>query len=686
MRALVLVSLAVALAFVGLMLYATDGHFVAQIADLHVVCQYAKAMAEGHPFRYNAGEAPTSGATSVLHTAILALGHALGARGEGLIALAILLGAAFYGASVLLARRVGARLGGEREGLLAGGLVALGGPVVWAFLYGSDIALFLFLALLVFERWLAFWAGGRARGFAVAGTLLALARPEGLLVAVGLGAAAMRRPAPQRERALAWAPAAAGLALLLFLRAATGQWLGTSVADKALVPNFGPVESLAVAAKYGVDVLRGLLLGFYPAEAPIGFSQGQAPFGFPPLGLLFVLLAAARPPAGLAFPVRVWLVLVGALFALVGPNVFMGIHFNRYLLWAFPGLLALAAVGLGVATRLVAREDEGLERTLFRLGAGLFLVLGLLSTARFAATYAEMAGETWRREIPAAEWIRDNLPPGVGIANVATSIEYLSGHRNLNLHGVTSPGFVGNRTLEKEAGLLESLHRLPKAERPPYLLLTRSVYEGSALLPRLTEGPPLYSTASLGDDLLLFRARWDLVDREGQVYLPETRAAVAGLVEVDRLNVCDTVDERKHAYTYSSGRGGLLLGGTAWIDTYRLPEGDVEVADAGRAILGRESFRARTRGGRDLVVVLRSNGSIEARAMRAQGPLMAPLVIDEAGLLVRAGQRTVLRLALPNRPGWNEHVFRLAAEVVSEGQTELQLSGRYASFHYWFYQ
>jgi len=147
-RALVLVSLAVALAFVGLMLYATDGHFVAQIADLHVVCQYAKAMAEGHPFRYNAGEAPTSGATSVLHTAILALGHALGARGEGLIALAILLGAAFYGASVLLARRVGARLGGEREGLLAGGLVALGGPVVWAFLYGSDIALFLGLIYL----------------------------------------------------------------------------------------------------------------------------------------------------------------------------------------------------------------------------------------------------------------------------------------------------------------------------------------------------------------------------------------------------------------------------------------------------------------------------------------------------------------------------------------------------------
>jgi len=68
-----------------------------------------------------------------------------------------------------------------------------------------------------------------------------------------------------------------------------------------------------------------------------------------------------------------------------------------------------------------------------------------------------------------------------------------------------------------------------------------------------------------------------------------------------------------------------------------------------------------------------------------RGPVN-PSMNDEAGLLVRARERTVLRLALPNRPGWNEHVFRLAAEVVSEGQTELQLSGRYASFHYWFYQ
>ena len=180
------------------------------------------------------------------------------------------------------------RLAGEREGLLAGGLVALGGPVVWGYLYGSDIALFLFLALLLLDRWLAWWSGGSATGLAVAGTLVALARPEGLPIAVVLGAASLGRPAPaspRRERLLPWLPVAAGLLVLALQRALTGSWLSTSVGEKSLLPNYGPVETVAVASKYGVDVLRGLLLGLYPSEVPDRLLAGTG-------GLL---LPAARP-------------------------------------------------------------------------------------------------------------------------------------------------------------------------------------------------------------------------------------------------------------------------------------------------------------------------------------------------------------------------------------------------------
>ena len=54
--------------------------------------------------------------------------------------------------------------------------------------------------------------------------------------------------------------------------------------------------------------------------------------------------------------------------------------------------------------------------------------------------------------------------------------------------------------------------------------------------------------------------------------------------------------------------------------------------------------------------------------------------------MVQAGGREVARLALRNAPGWNEHLFRVPAEAVGEGFTSLELRGRYAAFHYWFYQ
>ena len=685
---LVVLGLVVILIFAGFMLAATNGHFVPQVVDLYVVCQYARAMAEGHPFHYNPGEPASTGATSVLHTAILALAHALGARGEGLVALAVGAGAALYLGSLIVARRIGLLLGGEREGRLAAVLVALGGPVVWGFLYGSDIALFMFLALWLFERWLRAWRSGDWSGFAVAGSLLALARPEGLPIGLLLGLASLGAGAAGRSRPgwRAWPPAVMGFLLLVLQRWLTGFWLGTSVTDKSLLANYTLSDALALVAEYAVDIIRGLLLGFYPSQSPLGFARGWAPFFFPPLALFLILLAGAQLPEPLRRPVRMWLAMVAIVFAIVGPNVFMGVHFNRYLMWAFPTLLVLTAVGLGLATRLLARGDATLDSTLFHTAAGLFILLGLFSTLRFGALYGEMAGEVYRRDVTTAEWITHNLPPGVAMANVATSIEYLTGHRNTNLHGVTSPAFFGNHTAEREAGVFEALGRLPVSERPPYLITTSSFQEGSALMRELVAGPPLHQSFTLGDELLIFRMRYDFVGKNGRIFLPETLRAVGDLKETDRLNICDSRDEADHGYRFSSHLGNIRLHGTVRIDAYALPGGSEVVADAGRAILGEESFRIATQRGRDLVVVMRTASAVQAASMRASGSGTYEIEFPEAGLIVQSGGQTLARLALRTQPGWNEYVFRLPGAFLGEGHTSLRFSGRYASFYYWFFQ
>jgi hypothetical protein len=682
--ALTLVPLAVVIVFLGAMWVSTQGHFVPQVADLYLVCQYARAMAEGHPFQYNPGEPYSTGATSLLHTALLALAHRLGIRGEGLVAFAILSGAVFYMVSVRLAHRLGTALGDARDGLLAAGLVALGGPVVWGFLYGSDIALFMLLCLWLLERLVQGWAG-RSLGVLWPAALLALARPEGLPIAAVVAIAWTLGPARDRRRLLVWLPVVLGLSVLALYRALTGSWLGTSVTDKSLLDSYGIVEGLALLAEFGLDVVRGLLLGLYPSQVPIGLARGWAPLFFPPLGLLFIVLAAARPSPHAA-PLRLWLAMVALLYAALAPNRFMGIQYQRYLMWAFPTLQVLVAVGLGDLARAAPRPPSAAARGAFAAAAALFLGLGLLSTLRLASAYGSSAGDVYRRDVAVADWIRRSLPAGATIANAATSVEYLTGHRNVNLHGVTSPAFFGAHASERDAASFEALGRLPASDRPQYLITSEATQQSLPSLRELVQGPPLFRTASFGDEMLVHAMRYDLVGKNGRLFLPETLAAVAGLEEVDRLNVCDPLGEREHGYAFRSRAGQLLLHGTARLADYARPQGGEVVLDGGRAILGWERFRIRVQPGRDLVVVWRTAPELAATVMRASGSAVVPVGFAEAELSLSIDGRMVQRVSFRPLPGWDERRFQVPGSLLQRDRPELLLSGRYASFQYWFFQ
>jgi hypothetical protein len=683
--ALVALAATVAVGFLWAMLAATDGHFVPQVVDLYLVCQYARAMAQGHPFHYNAGEPASTGATSLLYTIGLAVPEAIGIRGEGLIAFAIVIGAGFYVASVLLARLVALRLAGPREGLLAGLLVALGGPVVWSFMYGSDIALFLFLALWLFERWLASADAGVVLWTAPA-VLLALARPEGLPIAILLALAwryGAKAGAPPRTDVRPWVPAAAGVSVLVLYRVLTGAWLGTSVADKSLFASYGISEGLGTASEYGIDVVRGLLLGFYPSQVPIGIGRGWASLFFPPLALAAIGVTVIVPRRTVRRATGAWLVMTGIVFALVTPNVFLGSQFQRYLLWAFPGLLALTAAGLGLFTTWAIRDPER-ERTTFRLVALLWVGLAALSTVRFATMYGQMAGDLYRRDVATAQWIRRNLPPGTAMANLATSVEYLTGHRNLNLHGITSPAFFGHHAAEREADSYEALRRLSAAERPPYLITTVSSQERFPVMRELVSGPPQFRSASFGDEIEIYRTRYDLLDRGGEPASAATLAAVSGLAQVDRLNVCDAAEETAHEYAFSSYAGTTLLWGTVREDRY--PGADQPVADGGRAILGWEAFRVAAQPGRDLLLVARTAGTLDANLLENGGPRRVGIEFPDAALLVWVDGQALGRATFRIEPGWNEIVLRIPGALLRRARPRFEIGGRYASFQYWFFQ
>jgi hypothetical protein len=292
----------------------------------------------------------------------------------------------------------------------------------------------------------------------------------------------------------------------------------------------------------------------------------------------------------------------------------------------------------------------------------------------------------WRREAAMATFIRTNLPAGVAIADAATNFEYLTAHRSLSLHGVVSPGFLRGSVLEREANILEQMRRLSPEERPPYLLLARSQLEQSELFRIFSDGAPAHETATLGDDdLLLMRTRWDVLDRGLGLVADEARAAVASLAEIDRLDVGNPADETAHAYAVDSRVGDLPIGATVAIAPLG-PDGP-PMADAGRLVLGGESLRVwNTRAGRDLVVVVRTRTPTGARFLRMSGSTETTVRLPTTVMTVRAGGRVVAQVRAPNAEGWSEHVVRVPAAAVSEGATNLDLTGRYASYRFWFYQ
>ena len=681
-RWLTYAAAAVAVVFLVSMLRATEGHFVPQLADLYLICQYARAFAEGHPFQYNPGEAPSTGATSLLFTVVLGIADRLGLRGERLVAFAIIGGATCYVFTVRLAHRLAGRLGSPGEALLAGALVVGSGPVVWGFLYGSDTAPFMLLFLWLTERLFA----GSVGGVAVAATLLALTRPEGLPLGVGLAAASPWLWPEKPGKRWLLAPVAAGTGVLVLYRLLTGYWVSTSVADKALLMNYGFTDTLALVCEYLVDVLRGVLLGLYPSPIPIGFAKGWAPYYFPPLALVLVILALARLDPERRRLAACWSLIVAVLVVLVAPTLYMGVHFNRYLMWAFPAVHVFVGLGVGAAARRLAAEDSALARRLFLAGAGLVTLLGALSTARFAALYGDQAGDVYRRDVAAAQWISRQLPRGATIANLATSVEYLTGHRSVNLHGVTSPAFFGNRPAERELGMFEAMGRLGPADRPEYLLTTVDTHESSPILQELVATPPLFRTSSFGDDIVVYRMRFDALGRNRRLYSPAVLEQVRGLRMVDELNIGDSQAERAHQYSVDSHAGALRLHGTVRAAAY---SGGERVIDGGRAVFGGETFEVAAERGKDLLVVLRTTRSLGVRILRASVPVGGSAFdvdLPEAVMALTVEGRPYRHVRFSPQAGWDEHVIRVAGAELGAARTRLELRGNYTSFYYWFFQ
>ncbi|MEO8359972.1 MAG: hypothetical protein ABI672_08080 [Vicinamibacteria bacterium] len=686
-----LLGIAVSIIFLGSMLVETDGHFVPQVADLYLIAQYAKGFAEGHPFQFNVGDAPTTGATSLLHTVFLAVAHLVGFRGEGLIAFAILSGAVFAVLTALQAYRASRCLSPSADvAMLSAVLILLNGPLAWSFHYGADIALVLFLAMWLFRTWIEPSDSGSGTRFILPACLLAFTRPEALLLvsvlAVWLIWDAKRQEGRWRLNVRWLLPVACGVASATLVRIFTGSAANTSFSQKLLSENWGLFSAAVFSVEYWSDLLRGVLLGFYPSTARLGLGSGNAPFYAPPLLLIFVGIALLRRERETRRALGFLVASLATIIAIT-PTIHMGVHSNRYVLFTLPPLLVLFCTGLKSVSDALAVPLDSPAVRIFRSLAAVSVVFGLLSVARFALVYADAASSVYRQDEAVFDFILKKLPENASFLSNGVSIEYRTGRRSVNLSGVVSPGFSEILPVETEASAFELLSRKGAGPLPPYLIASNSYIDSSPAWEALVGGPPLFVTSSLASsELAIYPTRSDLLGRQSSLISADVPAT---LKEVDTLNVTDPLDERAHHYRWRSSVGTRSLFATLKLDTYTgtgRGAGTV-LADGGRIIIGSEEMTLDTpQASSDLWIVVRTNPEPSARLRHPEGERRLEMHMTESVVRFNTSRGRTDWIKTTLVQGWNEVLYQIPSAMLTPPMTTLTVEGTYASYYYRAFQ
>ena len=335
------------------------GHPGATLDDAYIHFQYARAMAEGHPLRFQAGEPISTGATSFVWPALLAIPYAIGFRGESIIWAAWTISYVALGALAYETYALTRPLAGRPAAIGAAAMTLAFGGYAWCVASGMEVLPFAWVLAHATRRaseWTEEPARRTPREIRILAGLALLApmvRPEGVIASIVICAAIALRPrAPTlRSRLEALPFLLLATAPNLLLLALTGHATSSTTQVKLLVGN--PYFSVADTALANARLLVTTILDgqVWSAEFLPKGGAGLACAGLAAIGWRGV--ASGRP-----FRAAVVLVIALAMFV---PCLYIPFLWNRLrYLWPFAtgwliGLACLARVFGTIVARVDAR-------------------------------------------------------------------------------------------------------------------------------------------------------------------------------------------------------------------------------------------------------------------------------------------------------------------------------------------
>jgi hypothetical protein len=642
--------------------YRKLGHAGAALDDAYIHYQYARAFAELHPFRYQAGEPFTTGATSLLWPAVLAPFYAMGFRDTAIVWPAWALSFVALGLLAHEARELTRPLAGRAAGIGAAAMVLAFSAFSWCAASGMEVVPFAWVLARAARKGSEWVEAGRnppadARPRRVELLILAgiapLLRPEGALASWTIAAALLAAPMsrPRQTRLTSLAAFAAPLLPFALAYALTGQFRSATAVAKLLLGNpYYAGAALRAAIGQNIRVLVGTLLNgeVWSAEfIPKGGNLVAC------AGALAILLRGWESGRGW----RAATVLVLALGIAI-PCTYVSFLWNRLrYLWPFAtgwlvGLACLARV-LGDALSHIGSR----WRVATPIACGAFVgILGM----RQSWAMDDLADSTSgidRQHVALGRWAKDQLPKNARIGvNDTGAIAYFSDHTTFDIVGLTTRD-EARYWVAGPASRFEHYERLHA--HTPDLLPTHFIVYPEWMACDAVLGPTLYGVTVLdatilgGTTMRVYEADYSLLGSG------EGSWTLAGS-PVDTLDVADLESEASHGYDLEDARDGEEIVRTG-VD----PEGR-EVADGGRNGRRVERFRV----------------SLQGKAARAIVRLEASVATT-----VRAGPHggSMTQLAVGDGP-WGEYEFNIPATGTSEPlDIELDATAPVTVYHYWFF-
>jgi len=709
--------------YVAAGLHASGGSTpVMPLDDTYIHFQYARSIAEGHPFRYNPDQPPTSGATSLLYPILLAVGYTIGFQGELLAWWALAVGALCWIGSAWLIYRT-SHTDSENEwsshliALAMAILFVLTGSLGWAFMSGMETGLMIFATLLT----LWYVVNADRRGVVVASTLVALTRPEGLaiglLALVYIATCETSRRTLIKHLPLYAIPIIAGLLQPLVNLLATGSATASGMQAKSYLYNIPADTGTTIQNMMMVAgrMWRELFTGFSPdggwyippgllvlaalavlAALVLMFRERKLYPAVVVLGWLLALTMAIstletafwqfkryqQPVIALLFPLAAWVLISGA----------WGRKALKLRYWDSPITVTRTRdTRLAVDSQLQrALSTDSLSDSIIAVILLIALGFSLITTFSFIQTYAQNVHEVASSQMPMARYVTQTIPPNtiIGVHDIGV-MRYLGNHTTYDVVGLTTPGAARawrngpGSTFEQ---IVTSPWRpdyfaiYPDARGLTYLADTGLFRDKLVVFPSTK---PQYNVASATNSgQYVYKADWTFAAFASQPHQPVSLAAITGMKQVDVINVANLASEDAHRYRWweAAKRPGFAteLYEMAYASCQPMPDNPTcKVLDGGRLITGGEEMTIATQPGQDLLWITR----VHPR--------------NTATLDVFVNNKQVATRFIPAIPGqWMEIATLIPGALITATQTLLRVEanitdptiGHYMPYYHWFYQ